>query len=158
MQIFTHFLIGIFIYDLITNLTPSWPFWLQIAVIAFLAFLSHFFIDSIATMTYHPPEPLWKDRFWVIYHMVVINAISLILLILLFRPYWWIMMIGSLFPDIIDWYFLRLIFKKGPIFHPIIDRIRDAVFAWIPKWYLKNWAVLIEFALDILIGIGIWLL
>jgi hypothetical protein len=156
MQNFTHILAGILICDLIFDVTPIWPLWVQIVVIAVLAFLSHFLIDDIAMITYHPPNSMSKDRFWVIYTWFVWIFFG-VLFIIFFIPYWWVM-ICSLFPDIIDWYTARPLFKKGPFFHPIIDQIRNELFSWIPAWNYKRWAVLIEFAFDIGMGVGIWML
>lgn len=159
MQSPTHFLTGILIYNLF-RLIPGLSPWIYIPLTVILAIASHALLDCVAIMTYHPPEPQKQDKFWVIYHVLIyLTTFAMVLTAIIIhdlRNYLWVM-VASILPDIIDWYTLRPIFKKGPVIHPTIDRIRNTLFFWIPKWNMKKWTVVFEFGLVAILVIGIWL-
>lgn len=103
MQLPTHIIAGILIQELITtyiNIDPLMKFML----IIICCFLSHFILDPIAILTYHPPkrEP---TKFWLYWHLFVYGA-GIFLLIVFFNPYW-LGMICANAVDLWDWYFLR---------------------------------------------------
>lgn len=148
MQSTTHFLVGIWIFRaclLFESLGV--PFWLIVIISVILAVISHVLLDCIAKLTYHMPEPQYHDAFWVGYHAIFVYGGTLALFILFFTDYWWVML-ASILPDIIDWYILRPFFKKGPIVHPLIDKVRNSWFAWIPDLTAKKWTVVNEIGLD----------
>ncbi len=157
MQMPTHFLIGILIAEIFNLLLPSMPIPVQILIIAILAVLSHYLLDCIAISTYHPYKAHWDDKFFKGFHIIYAFGFAIILFIWFFIPYWWVMLF-SILPDIIDWYILRPAFHKDPVVHPSIDRVRDALFSWLPDLKEKKWAVLNEFILAGTIGVGIVLL
>ena len=157
MQMSTHFLIGILVAKLFSFLTPTFPIAVQIILIAILAVLSHYLLDCIAISTYHPYKAHWDDIFFKIFHIVYAYGLSVIIFIWFFKDYWWVMLF-SILPDIIDWYILRLIFHKDSLVHPSIDKVRDALFSWLPDLKEKKWAVLNEFILAGAIGVSIILL
>jgi hypothetical protein len=119
----------------------------QYFLIAFLSLLSHVILDILAKMTYHPPEPQWDDKFWIIYHSGVYLS-ALIILILWISPYWWALMWGIM-PDLWDWGIFRYVIKKKPIFHPIIDKIKKKAFKWLPDWTSKKYTVIGEWVFNI---------
>jgi hypothetical protein len=138
-------------------LLPTFPIVAQIILIAVLAVLSHYLLDCIAISTYHPYKPHWDDTFFKIFHIVYAFALSGLIFIWFFNDYWWVMLF-SILPDIIDWYILRPIFHKDPFVHPSIDKVRDALFSWLPDLKEKKWAVINEFILSGAIGVGLILL
>ena len=145
MQAPTHILTGIFLLELFRLLFPASPIWLQIIVVLPLCVASHFLIDAVAIITYHPPKADWKDWFWVSYHLLIYIG-SVVLLIFFFVDYWWAILAANL-PDLIDWFVLRVFFKKQPVIHPIIDKLRGFLFKKTPNWNHKRWTIIIEFGI-----------
>ncbi|MHA1299890.1 MAG: hypothetical protein ACTSO9_10680 [Candidatus Helarchaeota archaeon] len=157
MQAITHFLVGIVLQILIFPERP--PFEtpvLNLIVGIVLIFFSHFLIDCIAKLTYHPPRAKTDDKFWIIFHILIFIGSGMVL-VYFWIPYW-IGMGFSVLVDLYDWVFIRGIryLKKDPIWaeryqiHPIIDKIRDKLFFWLPNWNEKRYGVIPEI---ILIGI-----
>ena len=146
LQAITHFLTGIIIQALLINFIPP----LGIILILIIAFFSHFLIDSLAKVTYHLKDPQWHDKFWVIYHIIILT-IGAIILVYFWTPYWWGMGFAVLI-DIYDWGFIRGIrkVKNDPLWlqkyeiHPLIDKFRNKFFAWLPDWNAKRYAVVPE--------------
>lgn len=151
MEAITHILTGILIQVLCFKFL-IFPFNFLLTML--IAFLSHFFIDTLAKVTYHTPVALKDDKFWVIWHVVTIIA-AVGVGITFFIPY----VLGGLFaniPDIWDWGLLRPIQNKkkkenpeskwgeGYFIHPIIDWIRDKPFFWLPNWNYKKKAIIME--------------
>ncbi|MHA1612570.1 MAG: hypothetical protein ACTSVZ_10670 [Promethearchaeota archaeon] len=148
MQAPTHFLTGMVIYLAFSTWFPALPSWILIILTLISAVFSHFVLDSLAEMTYHLPDPQWKDPFWVAYHVIFVYVGSLVMLIVFWQEYWWVMF-ASILPDIIDWYTLRWIFKKDPVVHPLIDSMRARWFAWVPNWRNRKWTVALEISVDL---------
>jgi hypothetical protein len=145
MQAPTHILTGILFLAIFQAIFPSAPLWLQVVVVLPLSFLSHFFIDASAIITYHPPKADWKDWFWVSYHLVIYIG-SIVLLVFFVVDFWWAI-IAAYLPDIIDWIILRPFFKKEPVVHPIADKLRNFLFKRTPNWNHKRWTIIIEFTI-----------
>ncbi len=136
MQAVMHFIVGILIYHLIPN--PVFAF--------ILIFLSHYLIDILVLITYHPKEPQPQSKFWVRYHLFLL-ILTLISIVIFIRIYFWVMVV-SVIPDIVDWFIIRPILKKQPIFHPLIERIRDSkLFSWIPSQIMNPKASIVELAM-----------
>ncbi len=131
-----HFIVGILIYHTIPN-----------PVLAFiLIFLSHYVVDVLVLITYHPKEPQPQSKFWVGYHIFLL-ILTLISVAIFVRLYFWVMVV-SVIPDIVDWFIIRPILKKEPIFHPLIEKIRDSkYFSWIPNLIMNPKASIIELAM-----------
>ncbi|MBN2156792.1 MAG: hypothetical protein JW776_12185 [Candidatus Lokiarchaeota archaeon] len=143
MQAPTHMLTGVFLLVLFQAIFPNAPIWIQVLVIFPLSFASHFLIDASAIITYHPPKSDWKDPFWVSYHLVI-YILTIVVAIYFWRAYWWTMIAATLV-DIVDWIFLRAIFKKKAILHPIADKLRNFLYKKTPNWNYKRWTVIFEF-------------
>ena len=145
MQAPTHILIGILFLEIFRILFPYSPIWLQIIVVIPLGIASHFLLDAVAIITYHPPKADWKDWFWISYHSLIYLG-SIVILIFFFVEYWWAI-IAANFPDLVDWLILRLILRKKPVIHPVIDKLRSFLFKRTPNWNHKRWTIIIEFGI-----------
>ena len=154
MQAVTHFLASIILQTLIFPENP--PFGsseIQIIIGILAIFFSHFFIDIFAKITYHPPNARVEDKFWVISHIIFYIGAGVVL-IYFWIPYW-PGMLFSILIDIYDWGFIRggRYIKKDPDWaekysiHPLIDKIRDKLFFWLPNWNEKRYGVIPEIIL-----------
>jgi len=160
MQAISHFLVGIIIQIVLIEIFPP----LGLILVMIVAFFSHFLVDSFARMTYHMKEAQPHDKFWVIYHIIIIAAAAIVL-IYFWIPFW-IGMGFSVLIDIYDWGFIRGIrkLKKDPLWlqryeiHPLIDKFRSKFFMWLPDWNAKYYGVIPEAILIILLLIIIILL
>ena len=160
MQLPTHLIAGILSQYFIVIMIPT-PTLLAVLLVAIIAFCSHFFLDGLARLTYHPPERI-HDNFWLTWHIFVyLTGITII--ILFFRDYWLGMLFTNL-PDLWDWYTLRNIAsrKNQPdwgrryYLHPIADKIRQIFFSWMPNLNYRKVGILPELSLIILwIGLTI---
>lgn len=147
MQLPTHLLLGILIQLLLQFTAFEVPLWIQFGTIALCAIISHVLLDCIAVSTYHPANAQWNDIFWKIYHIFV-YIMAILIIILWGVEYWW-GMIWSFLIDLYDWIFLRKILKKEPQIHPIIDRIRDRFFSWLPNLKEKKSGIFGEMILNL---------
>ena len=146
MQAISHFLFVIIIHILLIELFPP----LGLILMIILAFFSHFLVDSIARMTYHLKEAQPHDKFWVIYHAIIIPA-GFVVLIVFWNPYWLAMGMSVLI-DIWDWGVIRggRKLKKDPTWmeryeiHPFIERFRTKFFSWLPDWNERRIGVIPE--------------
>jgi len=102
------------------------PSHLRYFLTALLAFISHGVLDKLARFTYHPPNPLFGDPFWTVYHLIIV-LLSIFIIIKYWSKYK-IGMIFSILPDL-DWvilhtssfFSLQTIFQYEPIFHNIFN-------------------------------------
>ncbi|MHA1688125.1 MAG: hypothetical protein ACTSUN_02135 [Promethearchaeota archaeon] len=118
------------------------------------AFLSHFLIDALSKITYHTPEARKEDKFWVIWHVIIlgVSIASFAIFILEF----WIGMLFANLIDIWDWLIIRNIQnhkrKKDPesnwcqhcFFHPLADVLRDKLFFFLPNLNYKRIGIVPE--------------
>lgn len=71
MQAPTHILTGVLIEQTASPITsPA----IRYAAIAAAGAISHVLLDRAARLTYHPPDPLPRDWFWVGYHALTLGA------------------------------------------------------------------------------------
>jgi hypothetical protein len=131
------------------------------------AFSSHFLSDALSKLTYHTPEAMKKDKFWISWHIIIYSA-SLITLIIFFIPFWLAMLCVNL-PDIIDWFILRPIQNrrqkknlssqsdKKYVFHQFADWIREKLFFWLPDLTYKRYGVIIELIVITILSFLIWI-
>lgn len=154
MQLPTHFLVGIMIQAFFLWIWPSGMIWVQLTLIGITAFLSHILLDCLAISTYHPPKAHWDDPFWKIFHLGV-YLLALVIVIFYGCTYWW-GMLWSFMIDLVDWIILRWLAHKDPIFHPIIDKIRNKLFSWLPNLTTKKFASVYELALNIIVFFLFW--
>ena len=68
MEDITHFLTGVLI-QILFFMYFIFPFNILFTMV--FAFLSHFLIDALAKITYHTPEALKGDKFWIIWHIII---------------------------------------------------------------------------------------
>lgn len=147
MQAYTHFFVGILIQYALRGVAPIW---LRVLLVIILSFLSHFPVDVLAKMTYHPPEARPKDPFWVGYHLYVL--VMTIVVLVVFWGNYWVAILSAVLVDLYDWVALRGIraIKKNPEWgkgwqiHEIIDRIRERWFTWMPDWNYKRRGIIPE--------------
>ena len=157
MELITHNLTAVLIQILCFNFF-FYP--LNILFTIILAFFSHFLSDAFSKLTYHTPEAMKNDKFWIIWHILTYGA-SVITVIIFFIPFW----LGMLFvniPDIIDWFIIRPIrnrkkrknsesnVKNVYSLHQISDWIRKKLLFWLPDLTYKKYGVITEL---IIIGI-----
>jgi hypothetical protein len=136
----THVIAGVIIQLLIEIVLPQEElFWLKVVLLIVLAFFSHFIIDAAAKATYHPPDPLKDDRFWIGYHVFVYLSAFVMIIILL--PWFWLGILAANAVDIWDWYFLRPVSRrkndpnwgKRYRLHPLANFIRKKAFFFLPN-------------------------
>ena len=162
MQAISHFLVGIIIQMLLLEIFTPFGVVLGVTLVIIIAFFSHFLVDSVARMTYHLKEAAPHDKFWVIWHIIVITGAAIVL-VYFWRPYWFAMG-ASVLIDIYDWGFIRggRKLKKDPLWldgyeiHPLIDRFRTKYFSWLPDWNERRIGVVPEAILIVLLLIIIY--
>ena len=108
MQLPTHLIVGILIQEILTIYIPTNDF-IRVLLIIICCFSSHFFVDAIAIITYHPPERE-NTKFWLYWHVFVYSA-GIFIFILFLNPYW-LGMLSAFVVDLWDWFFLRPIGNK----------------------------------------------
>jgi hypothetical protein len=101
MQEPTHILTGVIIQK---SFERSKHRKLALGLTAALAFLSHGFLDKLANLTYHPANPEFKNPIWVGYHLFVVAA-TIVFLVLWWKKYKWGIVFACL-PDV-DWIFIH---------------------------------------------------
>ncbi|TFF87337.1 MAG: hypothetical protein EU549_04915 [Promethearchaeota archaeon] len=163
IQSSTHFLIGILIQFLVLLFIPSIP-WLSVILILIFGFLSHALVDPFAAkFTYHPPEADWNDKFWVSYHVGVYIFTGLI--VIFFWQYW-LGMIASIIPDILDWgaralrkyKFFHLEWYDKPYVHNFINRPILYLLKGVKGSTSKRTGIIPEIILDTILSIIVILL
>jgi len=128
MQAPTHLITGILIQR---SFGEIYPLPLRYFLIAFLAIISHGILDKLAKFTYHPPDPLINDRFWISYHLFMI-FLTFFIFIKYYKNYKF-GMIFSIIPDF-DWIVIHssklfsfsVPFWKEPILHKILFSFLDS--------------------------------
>lgn len=71
MQAPTHILTGVLIEQAVSPIgSPA----LRYSAIVAAGAISHVLLDRVARLTYHPPDPLPRDWFWVGYHALTLGA------------------------------------------------------------------------------------
>ena len=111
MQLPTHVTFGVVIQILVAMAITE-PGILFYVTVFLLALLSHFILDSLAIMTYHPPQRQ-PTRFWLYWHMIVyISGIFFIFGALGINFLFIVGILGANLPDLWDWILLRGILKS----------------------------------------------
>jgi hypothetical protein len=162
MQTPTHILIGAAIQKAVERRVPR-P--LVPWATAPLALLSHGVLDKLARWTYHPPEPQWRDPFWVAFHTAVLAGS-----VALFRRYgrrypWGVRFATAQDLEWVAAHLARTIRPGTDLFgdaspHRVVSRALDRVpgvraLERLPRWTHRKEAALIEAAL---IGLALWAL
>ena len=113
MEAITHILTGVLVQILCFQYL-IFPYNILFTIL--FAFFSHFIIDALAKITYHTPEPRKEDKFWLIWHIIILGG-SIIGLVWFFIPFW----LGELFANLVDvwdWLILRPIQSKKKKLNP----------------------------------------
>jgi len=165
METITHNLIAIFI-QILCFLFFIFP-WNVIFTILF-AFISHIILDALSIITYHTPDSMRDDKFWLVWHYII-YALSLFSIVLFIIPYWLSLLFANII-DLWDWFTLRPIQKKIKLknpdskwgdkyyMHQIVDWVRLKLFYWLPKRNYKKSGILIEISIIIVFAILLGLL
>jgi len=120
-------------------------------------------------LTYHTPESRKEDKFWLIWHIIIL-ASSAAVLVVFIVPFW----LGILFANLVDvwdWLILRTIRnrkkRKNPesnwanlnkyYIHNIIDWIREKPCSWLPNLNYKRYGIIVEIINIVLLSILIWI-
>ncbi|MHA1684074.1 MAG: hypothetical protein ACTSUE_24255 [Promethearchaeota archaeon] len=168
MQAITHFFSGVFWLAFLRWLQI--PAWLLVVLVIAGGIILHFFIDAVAVSTYHPPEALTKDKFWIAWHVIVFAG-SVVVAIVFWKPYFW-GMLCAIIPDIYDWAIIRPIrtyqekkqgdeydeskeFMKGKDFHPLVDRFRQRFLKFLPNLNYAKKGIVPEISIWILCIVGV---
>ncbi|NJN97468.1 MAG: hypothetical protein HC875_26995 [Anaerolineales bacterium] len=153
MQAPTHFLVGILIEKSAQKIeTPG----LRRILIILTGVISHGILDKLARLTYHPPDALIKDWFWVVYHLSIA-----FLSIYILRKYWGKYKFGivsAILPDF-DWIVahparlmgLDIPFWQQPL-HNFVYNLLEAIPFFnllnsLPNWTLERKGVVLELVL-----------
>ena len=154
METVTHNLVAVIIQILCFKFL-LFPFNIILTII--LAIFSHVFVDAIAVITYHTPEVQKRDKFWLIWH-IIIYGLSILSIIFFIVPFWLSILFANIM-DIWDWFILRPIQKRirkknmesnwgdKYYFHNFIDWFRDKFLGWLPKWNYKRTGIIFEILL-----------
>ena len=134
MQTPTHIVAGVIIQKAFEGKNRA----LSLTVIAVVAFLSHGFLDKLAQITFHPPNPDFHSVFWVSYHLTLL-ATTIIFLCIWWRRYKWGIIFANL-PDV-DWIFIhgqeifhfQIPFYRQPHMHHLLGYIYEKIppFSWV---------------------------
>ena len=168
MQTPTHMVAGVLIQKSIVGKNRP----LTLTIVAVVAFLSHGFLDKLAQITFHPPNPDFHSVFWVTYHSILLVT-AIAFGIIWWRKYKWGIIFANL-PDV-DWIFIhsqeifhcKIPFYNQPHMHHFLGYIYDKIppFSFVTHYLnqLPNerhnpWACLCEVVLVALMLVAIWLL
>ena len=152
MQLPTHVIFGVIIQLLVYQFYPHADIFFLVSVFL-IAFISHFIIDSLAIMTYHPPERQ-HTNFWLYWHIFVyVSGILLILIALISNPLFIVGILGANLPDLWDWVLLRWILKsenKKLYIHKYANKIRSLFKNHVPDLSYNTIGIIPEFILIVL--------
>ena len=150
MQAMTHIAMGALGAKLYKASAKSLPMplpFVALLLILLVMVVSHVVLDDLAKATYHPPNALSDDWFWLLYHGLVL-MISLTLLV--YFRWAWLFIIAALLPDV-DWFarFFGFSLQAHEWFRslPIISEWSVQIRSFVPDWRYVPWAAAIEFGL-----------
>jgi hypothetical protein len=154
MQAPTHILSGVLI-EKITSQNIHSRF--NSVIIAGSCVVIHIISDKFARLTYHPPDALYSDPFWVVYHISLLVG-TLVSLKMYWKDYK-LGIIASILPDI-DWIIFRPITTvfpnldplKGPVTHRVLENLLSLILPLnllddLPNWQMRKPTIVIEIAL-----------
>ncbi|MFX0023480.1 MAG: hypothetical protein ACFE9S_14235 [Candidatus Hermodarchaeota archaeon] len=164
MESITHNLSAILIQILCFNFF-MYP--MNFILTIFIAFLSHFLSDALSKITYHTPKAMKKDKFWVIWHVIIYSA-SIIVAVIFLIPFW-LALLSVNIPDVIDWFIIRPLNnrkrgkssevgeEKNYRLHRIADWIRSKLLFWLPDLTYKKVGIITELITIGILSFLIWL-
>ena len=153
MQLPTHVIFGVLIQIAISILYSKQDLFFFVMVF-FLALLSHFILDSLAIMTYHPPNRQ-QTNFWLYWHIFVyLSGIFFIIIALANNPIFIVGIIGANLPDLWDWILLRWLLKstnKKLYVQKFANNIRSLFKDYVPDLTYNKLGIIPESILIILV-------
>lgn len=157
MQLPTHVTFGVLIQLSVAYLFPITDIFFFLSVFL-LALLSHFILDSLAILTYHPPQRQ-DTKFWLYWHLLVyFSGFFMIVGFAVINPLLLVGILGANLPDLWDWIFLRGILKsqnKKLYVHKYAQKIRSYFVNYVPDLTYNNWGIVPEFILILIVMINI---
>lgn len=152
MQLPTHVIFGVLIQIALSILFPKADI-LFYVIVFLVAFISHFILDSLAIMTYHPPNRQ-DTNFWLYWHIFVyISGAIFILGSLFINPLFIVGIIGANLPDLWDWILLRWLLKstnKKLYIHKYAGMIRSLFKDYVPDMTYSSLGIIPEVCLILL--------
>ena len=152
MQLPTHVIFGVLIQIGISLVYPKVDL-LFYLVVFLTAFISHFMLDSLAIMTYHPPNRQ-NTKFWLYWHIFVyISGIIFILGSLAINPFLVVGILGANLEDLWDWVLLRWLLKstnKKLYIHKFANKIRSLFKTHVPDLTYNSLGIIPESCLILL--------
>lgn len=140
---------------------------LNILFTVIFSFISHFLSDALSKITYHTPEAMKEDKFWIMWHIIIYSA-SILVAIIFLIPFWLSLIFVNM-PDVIDWFIIRPIHKrkkkmniamedeKNYRLHQIADWIRSKLLFWLPDLTYKKVGIITELVTIGVLSFLIWL-
>ena len=157
MQLPTHVTFGVFIQIILAILYPKTDPLFFILVFTF-SLGSHFLLDSLAIMTYHPPDRQLTN-FWLYWHILVYTSGTVFIIsALIINPWFIVGILGANLPDLWDWIILRWLLKstnKKLYVHKFANKIRSFFKSYVPDLTYNKKGIVPEFILIILVSISI---
>ena len=154
MQLPTHVTFGVIIQILIGMLIQQRDMFFYF-IVFLCALLSHFILDSLAIMTYHPPNRQ-HTNFWLYWHIFVyISGFFLIIGSLYINSLFIIGILGANLPDLWDWVFLRAMIKSQNnklYVHKYANKIRSLFKEQVPDLTFNKIGILPELILIIFVS------
>ncbi|TRZ48491.1 hypothetical protein D4Q80_03770 [bacterium] len=156
MQGPTHLFAGILIQKSLQKIRPRI---LRYFLIVSLAIFVHVIFDNLSRVTYHPPEPILEDWFWVCDHLIM-YGLALYILIKYWSRYW-LGMLFSVLPDL-DW-FIKHAAKIFSFSNPVLEQgilhknLRAAIDPTLPLSLLRRFPDLKFERIGALIEVGLLL-
>ena len=157
MQLPTHVTVGVLLQILLNIIYPTNDI-LFYGSVFLITLFSHFILDSLAIMTYHPPTRE-HTNFWLYWHIFVyVSGIFLIIGSLTINPFFIIGILGANLPDLWDWVILRWILKsnnKKLYVHKYANNIRSLFKSHVPDLTYNKFGIAPEFILILVVSSSI---
>lgn len=157
LQLPTHVTFGVLIQISLGLLFPKADIFFYILVFL-TAFISHFILDSLAIMTYHPPTRQ-HTNFWLYWHIFVYaTGIFLIVVSLSINIFFIVGIIGANLQDLWDWVLLRWLLKstnKKLYIHKYVHKIRSLFISYVPDLTYNRLGIIPESVLYLIVYISI---
>lgn len=157
MQLPTHVTFGVLVQISLRLLFPKADIFFYI-IVFLTAFISHFILDSLAIMTYHPPTRQ-QTNFWLYWHIFVyVTGVVFIIVALSVNIFFIVGILGANLPDLWDWILLRWLLKstnKKLYIHKYANLIRSLFISYVPDLSYNSLGIIPELILYVIVYISI---